>query len=389
LELINNWSIFVVTINYIQKLTMNYDRTKPYNNLPFLPPDENFMEDVEILKALIGANRELAKVNGQLEKLPNSKMLVNTLSLQEAKASSQIENIFTTNDELYRAISTDEKLPKIDPSTKEVLRYREAIWTGFDTLSKDGHISKNMIIDIFQKIKKTEQRIRPVSTLTIIKRGDSELRPGEVVYTPPRGEGVLEPFIDNLISYLNTDDSTDPLIKMAVAHYQFESIHPFSDGNGRVGRILNLLYLVQSGLLSEPNLYLSRQIIASKDEYYFQLGAVRQFNSFKNWVLYMLGVIERTSIQTTNMVHSILNQMDATLEYGKQKLNWYSKEVNEMLFTQPYSKAEHLSKIINKSSPTTVRKYFNDLIDVQIVQPTKNWKDVYYINNDLVQILEG
>jgi Fic family protein len=368
---------------------MAYDRNQPYNDLPQLPPAEDLMEDIDILKALISANRELAKVNGQLEKLPNSTMLINTLGLQEAKASSQIENIHSSDDELYRAISTDDKLPKIDANTKEVLRYREALWTGFNDLKKEGQVSQRMILDIFQKIKKTEEGIRMPATRTIIRRGDSDLRPGEVVYTPPRGTALLEGLLANLIEYLNTDDGVDPLIKMAISHYQFESIHPFSDGNGRTGRILNLLYLVQAGLLSEPNLYLSRQIIASKDDYYNHLGGVRQFNSFKKWVLYMLDVVEKTSQQTSYMVDDIIDQMEATLEYGKETLDWYSKEVNEILYTQPYSKLEHLAGVLNRTAPNTLRKYMKELIDSKIVWQTQNWKEVYYMNNDLIRILEN
>ena len=367
---------------------MTYDRNQPYNDLPPLPPKEDLMADVDILKALIAANRELARVNGQLERLPNATMLINTLSLQEAKASSQIENIFTTNDELYRAISTTGKLPKIDQHTKEVLRYREALWTGFNELKQEGNISAGIIIDIFQKIKKTNEGLRAPASQTVIRRGDSDLRPGEIVYTPPRGTAILEELLANLIAYLNKKDEVDPLIKMAVSHYQFESIHPFADGNGRTGRILNLLYLVQAGLLSEPNLYLSRQIIATKDEYYSQLAGVRQANSFKKWVLYMLGIVERTSRQTSFMVDDILSQMEATLQYGKDRFSWYTKEVNEMLFTQPYSKLEHLAVVLHRSSRTTVRKYMNELVDAKIVWPTQNWKEVYYINKDLLNILE-
>jgi len=368
---------------------MAYDRFNPYNELPQLPPAQEFNEDPVILKKLVSASRALAKVDGQIEKLPNPKMLINTIGLQEAKTSTEIENIFTTDDELYRAISSDKKLPKIDSSTKEVLRYKEALWTGYNNLAVTGKFDVPMIIDIMQKIKKTNEGIRPSQALTVIKRGQSELRPGEVVYTPPRGKGVLEPMLKNLVEYLNSDDKTDPLVKMAIAHYQFESIHPFSDGNGRTGRIINLLYLVNSGLLSSPALYLSKQIIASKDAYYYQLGAVRQNNDFTRWVLYMLDVVEKTSLHIAGIVQEILDQMDATLEYGKSNMKWYNKEINEVLFTQPYTKWESLATAMNKKARNTMKKYISELVRHKILRPQKEWKETYYVNNELVKILEG
>lgn len=281
-------------------------------------------------------------------------------------------------------------MDKIQPTTKEVLRYREALWAGYEHLKQNNSIDLNLIIDIFHAIKNTNEGIRPPQAQTVIKRGDNELRPGAVIYTPPpRGEGILEPMLDNLIDYLNKQDDTDPLIKMAIAHYQFESIHPFRDGNGRTGRIINLLYLVNQGLLTAPTQYMSKYIIANKDKYYHELGAVRQNQDFTHWVLYMLEAVEQTSIQTGQLITNILEQMEATLEYGKSKLNWYSKEINELLFTQPYTRNHHIATLLKRSSRTTITKYLNELVATKIVRPQKQGAEVYYVNDDLINILEN
>ena len=370
-------------------MLMPYDRVKPYNQLPLLPPANEINENPQVLKALVRASRALAKVDGHSSKLPNPLMLINTIALQEAKTSTEIENIFTTEDELYRAISSNIKLDKISPATKEVLRYREALWAGYRHLQASNTLDTNLILDIFQAIKKTNENIRPPQAQVVIKRGNSNIRPGEVVYTPPRGNNILQPMLDNLVWYLNNEDDTDPLIKMAIAHYQFESIHPFRDGNGRTGRVINLLYLVQEGLLTAPTLYMSKHIIATKDEYYYQLGAVRQNQDFTNWVLYMLHAVEQTSIHSGQLIDSILNQMDETLAYGKSKLKWYTKEINELIFTQPYTRSENLAKILGRTSRTTVTKYLGELVAAQILRPQKDGKFIFYVNDDLVRLLDS
>ncbi|MDO8898914.1 MAG: Fic/DOC family N-terminal domain-containing protein, partial [Bacteroidales bacterium] len=255
-----------------------FDRNLPYNDLPFLPPKKNIENNPAILKRLVTASRALATVNGSLNRLPNPLMLINTLALQEAKASTEIENIFTTEDELYKAISESYKDEKIDPATKEVIKYREALWAGYNELQIKQQIDAPLIQRIFSKIKETSAVYRPPQAQVVIKRGGSEFRSGEVIYTPPRAPGLIETLMDNLFDYLNDDEKhpADPLLKMCVAHYQFEAIHPFQDGNGRSGRILNLLYLFNKGLLNQPVLYMSKYIIQNKEDYYFRLSAVTQ-----------------------------------------------------------------------------------------------------------------
>ncbi len=367
-----------------------FDRNKPYNQLPLLPPPDEVIDN-EILLRWGYASRALAQLNRNILRLPNPNMLVNTITLQEAQSSSAIENIFTTEDELYKAVSDSVKEEDASPNTREVLRYREALWTGYYDIKKKGKVDQDSIIKVYQQVKDTRQGIRAPQSQVVIKRGQSELRAGEVIFTPPRGKGVIESKMENLIHYLNDHEtySTDPLLKMAIAHYQFEVIHPFSDGNGRTGRILNLLYLVNQDLLSHPVLYLSKYIIENKDDYYYNLGAVTQRKSWKNWIMYMLNAVEQTSKHTNQIIDEIIDQMKATLEYAREELRWYNKEINEALFTQPYVKPKIIGDISGKTSRTTLTKYMSDLTLLGILTPKQDGKEVYYINTDLVRILEG
>ena len=366
-----------------------FDRTQPFNELPLLPPAPEVI-DKEVLLSWGMASRTLAELNKNILRLPNPTMLINTISLQEARSSSEIENIFTTEDELYKAISDSINEGHANPNTKEVLRYREALWEGYHTIEKKGRIDLESIEKIFQQVKNTNETIRPPQSQVVIKRGNSELRPGEIIYTPPRGVGVVEAKMKNLIDYINNDsDGVDPLIKMAIAHYQFEAIHPFSDGNGRTGRILNLLYLVNKELLHLPVLYLSKYIIENKDDYYYTLEAVTQRDAWKPWIIYILKGVEQTARQTNNTIDEIVSQMQATFDYAKMELKWYSKEVNEALFAQPYIRPATIGKLLDRTSRTTITKYLNDLIRLKIVSAKKDGKEVYYINNDLLRILGG
>jgi Fic family protein len=370
---------------------MVYDRTQPFNNLPPLPPTKDLEEDVEVMKKLVTASRELATVNSSIHRLPNPTMLINTIALQEAQVSTAIENIFTTEDELYKAVSETVKEEHIKPATKEVLRYREALWEGYNVIQNKGIIDADSIILIFRQIKNSAFGFRSPQTLTVIRRGQSEFRSGEVIYTPPRGAGIIENKINNLTEYLNDNNKyqTDPLIKMCIAHYQFEAIHPFADGNGRTGRILNLLFLVNKNLLALPILYLSKYIMSNKDDYYYFLSRVTQSQAWKPWVLFMLDAVEKTAALTNQLIVSIINQMEATLAHGKSKIKWYSKEVNEVIFSQPYIKPKLIGELLGVTSRTTLTKYFNELVDAKILTAKKEGKEVYYINDDLVQILKG
>ena len=370
---------------------MLYDRNHPFNDLPLLPPPPHLEKDIDIWKKLVSASRSLASVNNSVLRLPNPYMLVNTIALQEAKTSTAIENIFTTEDELYRAVSDVVKEDNANAATKEVLRYREALWEGYYLINSKNIIDIECVLNIFRQVKNSTAGIRSPQSQTTIKRGQSEFRPGEIVYTPPRGAGLIEKLMDNLLEYLNDDQKypTDPLLKMCIAHYQFEAIHPFQDGNGRTGRILNLLYLVNKGLLSQPTLYLSKYIIVNKEDYYYNIGAVTQRALWKEWILYMLDGIEKTSILTEHLINEILSQMNATLEYGKSKLKWYSKEINEVIFSQPYSKPSILGQFVDRLSRVTLSRYMNELVSQKILSYQKDGKNVYYLNDDLIRILKG
>jgi Fic family protein len=372
-------------------IKQKFDRSIPFNDLPLLPPSVEMDDDIDILKKLVSASRALASVNMNVMRLPNPYMLVNTIALQEAKSSTEIENIFTTEDELYKAVSDNKSEEKANAAVKEVLRYREALWAGYHTLKETKILNLQSVLSIFRQIKNTTSGIRPPQANVVIKRGQSELRPGEIIYTPPRGNDVVERLMDNLLSYLNDDDDfpSDPLIKMCVAHYQFEAIHPFQDGNGRTGRIINLIYLVQTGLLNQPILYLSKYIIVNKSDYYYNLGAVTQLGSWKKWILFMLDAVENTSALTNNLINDILEQMNLTLNYGKAKIKWYTKEINEAIFSQPYIKPKIIGNVLGRSSRTTLSKLMEELVAAKILTPKKDGSEVYYLNDDLIRILAG
>ncbi len=367
---------------------VKYDRNLPFNELPLLPPSDKIL-DTEVLLKWGKASRALAELNRNVLRLPNPLMLINTLALQEAKSSTEIENIFTTEDDLYKAISETVKEEQASGNIKEVLRYRESLWAGYKTIKKSGKVDEKTIIQIFKQIKNLSQGFRPAQSMVVIKRGNSELRPGETIYTPPRGKGVIEAKMKNFLEYLNDHEKypTDPLIKMAVAHYQFEAIHPFIDGNGRTGRVLNLLYLVNEKLLEQPVLYLSKYIIDHKEDYYHLLAGVTQRQAWKPWLIYMLDAVEQSSIYSNRIIDEILAQMNSTLLHGKKNIKNYNKELNELLFSQPYIKAKKVGEFLSKTSRTTISKYMNDLVKHGILITKTDGKEVYYINHDLVRIL--
>lgn len=363
-----------------------YDRNKPYNSLPLLPPDDDSIEKKEVFKALINANKALAELKGIAKKLPNQSMLVNTIALREAKASTEIENIFTTDDELYKALTISEYGDK--GNVKEVLRYRQALWKGYNHIVKNQALTTETLIDIYQEIKQLTDGIRPPQTETVIlKRGSGQLR-GEVVYTPPRGTQVIHQKLNNLIEYINDDSKYphDPLLKIAISHYQFEAIHPFRDGNGRAGRILSILLMVQKHLLEVPILYLSAYIIKEKEEYYELLKNVTVLRRWDPWILYILKAIEETSQYTINKIEEIDRLFSRTTELINEKHPSIRKEFIEKLFEQPYISPKKLLDN-NIKSLNTAKKYLQQLEDIGILAAEKIGKEVVYLNIDLYNIL--
>ena len=362
-----------------------FDKNIPYNDLPLLPPNAD-IETKEILRKTISAGRALAQLNGTLKNLPNPTLFLDTIYLQEAKASSEVENIITTNDELYKSLVADRKVK--NSATKEVLSYKEALWLGLEQLKKKPFITTNLCISIVQCIKQNTASIRvtPGTTLSNTK--------GEVIYTPPSGEAVIHEKLANLEKFINEDEGIersrgiDPLIKMALMHYQFEAIHPFADGNGRTGRILLLLYLKLSGLLETPAIYLSEYIIKNKADYYKSLRSVTEKNDWENYILYMLDMIEETSNRGLERLGKIAKAIEKTAEEIKTKLpKVYSKDLVEILFRLPYSKRQHLVDE-NIGSLKTVGNYLNILENNGVLKSVKVGKEKLYLNERLLKILE-
>ncbi|HBK82029.1 MAG TPA: addiction module protein [Flavobacterium sp.] len=357
-----------------------FNREIPYNDLPLLPPKAD-IETKEILRKTISAGRALAQLNGTLLNLPNPTLFLDTIYLQEAKASSEVENIITTNDELYKSLVADKKVE--NSATKEVLSYKEALWLGLEQLKKKPFITTNLCISIVQCIKQNTASIRvtPGTTLSNTK--------GEVIYTPPSGENVIREKLANLEKFINEDEKNDPLIKMALMHYQFEAIHPFADGNGRTGRILLLLYLKLSGLLDTPAIYLSEYIIKNKADYYKSLRSVTENNDWENYILYMLDMIEETTNKGLERLNKITTTMDKTADEIKNKLpKIYSKDLVEILFRLPYTKRQHLIDE-NIGNPKTVGNYLQTLEKNGFLKSVKVGKEKLYLNERLLKILEG
>jgi len=366
---------------------INPDRTKPWNKLPDLPPPNEKFENIDIFKKLVNARAALAELNGRVIAIPNPAMLISTISLQEAKSSTEIENIFTTNDELFKATSTSESL--YNGPAKEVVSYRKALWKGYREIKKNSKIDRDFLLNIFQKITNSRQGIRHSSTPTIIRKGGSTIGAGKVVYTPPRGEGIIEKKLDNLFEFLNNDKEypIDPLLKMAIAHYQFEAIHPFSDGNGRTGRIINIVYLVAKGLLDLPVLYLSSSIIENKSEYYERLGGVSQRADWKGWIIYILNAVEITARNSLAKVNDILELMEATKQrILKENKNLHSDKLLEAIFYHPYSTVNVLVK--NKvGAEKTIRKRLNILSEMGIMEKKTQTGNHIYVNTELYNLL--
>ncbi|RFC55666.1 Fic family protein [Brumimicrobium aurantiacum] len=357
-----------------------FNKSTPYNNLPLLPPKVE-LETKEILTKTIKASRALAHLNGAIRNLPNPSLFLDTLHLQEAKASSEIENIITTNDDLYKAAVADKKFDNL--ATKEVISYKEAIWLGFKRLEKKPFITTNLCIELVQCIKQNTASIRstPGTTLSNTK--------GDVIYTPPSGEQVIKEKMANLEAFINENDSIDPLIKMAISHYQFEAIHPFSDGNGRTGRIILLLQLKLEQLLDIPALFLSEYIIEHKDKYYKGLKAVTEKNDWSEFILFMLDMVEKTAIKGLHRLESIIELMETTGKEIKEKLpKVYSKDLVEVIFKLPYTKRQNLIEV-DLGTPKTVGNYLMELEKEGFLKSVRVGKEKLYLNQKLMNILEN
>lgn len=359
---------------------MAYHSEKPFNDLPSLPPKAE-IETVEILKKTILASRALSELKGAITNLPNPTLFIDTIYLQEAQASSAIENIITTQDELFKASIADKKIE--NSATKEVIHYKDALWYGFQQLNKRQVLNTNLFISIMQIIKENQSGIRntPGTKLT-------NPTTGQIIYTPPEGEDIIREKLKDLEDFIHSEDDIDPLIKLALIHYQFEAIHPFVDGNGRTGRIIILLYLKLTGLLDLPALYMSEYIITHKQDYYLSLKRVTEKGDWKSWTLYMLDMVEDTATKGRKQIASIERLMRTMSERIQKELpKLYSKDLMEVLFKLPYTKRIFLEQA-GLGNLKTAGSYLNELEKAGILKSEMVGKEKLYLNTELMQILK-
>ncbi len=353
----------------------------PYHKLEKLPPLRDKVETIKILRQTNQATAALAELKGIAKTIPNQAMLINAIVLQEAKDSSEIENIITTQDELYQALTVNKT--NISPETKEVVNYRKAIFYGFELVNKQGFLRVNDIVDIQQILINNNAGIR--STPGTVLKNDTT---GEIVYTPPQDKSEILELLSNFIIHFNKESYLSPLINLAILHYQFESIHPFYDGNGRTGRILNILYLIINQLIDVPILYLSSYIIANKPEYYKLLNKTNQTNEWEDWIIFMLKAIEETSKTTINKITNIKQLLDLTIiNVQAEAPKIYRKELVELLFEQPYSKIEFVTNRLGVERKAASR-YLKELESLGILESKKIGREILYINKKLIEILK-
>ncbi|MFT4755620.1 MAG: Fic family protein [Vicingaceae bacterium] len=370
---------------------MHYDRNIPHNKLPYLPPPENKVINTKILQKWGIARAALAKLDGITNTLEDPQIMVNTIALQEAKDSSKIENIVTTTDALYEAIALSSTEMKSE-AIKEVLRYRESLMEGISLTQNKGKLDKDILIRLFQIIKGSTAGVRTDLQEVYLKTGGTGERANERVYTPPLGTVIINEKLNNLIEYLNNDEkhNYDSLIKMVIAHYQFEAIHPFIDGNGRTGRVANVLYLVNKGILKYPVAYFSRYISQHKDDYQFHIKGVTERQDWESWILFMLDAVESTANYTIAKIEQINSFKEKVIQYVREKDPKLSKEYVEAIFTQPYIKSVHLSDNIKYEvkNRKTATKILDKLVQLGALDPPKKiGREIVYINSTLINIL--
>jgi Fic family protein len=351
--------------------------------LEFLPVKVD-VESKAVLRKTAMANKALAELKGVIGTIPNEKILLETLALREARESSAIENIISTFDEVYQSNLFSNQYAS--PEAKEVHQYAKALIEGFNLVKKYGILSNNHILQIQQIVEQNNAGYRKLPGTKLLND-----KPGEIVYTPPQGHDSIVALMNNLEVFINDDKimDVDPLIKMAIVHHQFESIHPFYDGNGRTGRIVNILYLVQKKLLHLPILYLSKYIIKNKSDYYRLLQEVRVNNSWEDWIIYMLDGIEKTAIETIILINSIKQLMQ---EYKtlirSQYPKMYSQDLLNNLFKYPYTKIEYIQSDLEISRNTAIR-YLEELVKSNILVKHKIGRENFYENRELFKLLSG
>lgn len=346
--------------------------------LHYLPPTENLETD-RVLRMLARVHRALAELKGFSDTIPNKNILINAILIKEAKDSSEIENIITTYDELYKSMSRENYS---NPAAKEVANYRVALWHGYQIVKNRQLLTTSMILEIQELIESNRAGIRKLpGTVLVDGRGD-------VIYTPPASEREIIDLLTNLEKYINeNDDDADELVKLAVIHYQFEAIHPFYDGNGRTGRIINVLYLVLKGLLDSPILYLSKYIVRNKLDYYRYLRDVTEHENWEEWILFMLTGIEETAIETLARIKQINDLLDSTASEIKNQLpKIYSRELVELLFYEFYTKTKYIEQGLHVTRKTAAG-YLSSLEAIGVLSSEKVGRERIYLNKKLFAIV--
>ncbi len=351
---------------------------KPWNQLPPLPPAAE-LETKAVLKQCITARAALAELKQAAELIPNQTMLINTLPLLEAKDSSEIENIVTTADQLFQYAQGGDNLA--NAATKEALRYRTALYLGYQSLAARP-LCTATAVDVCRTIKAADLDIRRTPGTQLIND-----RTGEVIYTPPEGEACLRDLLANWERFLHNQTELDPLVRMAVGHYQFEAIHPFADGNGRTGRVLNILYLIQAELLTLPILYLSRHIIAHKADYYRLLLDTTRTGNLEPWIIFMLQAVEETAKWTTAKIAAIRTLVEHTTAHVRERLpKIYTRELVDVIFEQPYCRIGNLVEkdIAQRQSAS---RYLKELTAIGVLREVQAGKEKLFIHPKLMQLL--
>jgi Fic family protein len=361
----------------INMTVLRWQADRPYNELPPLPPTQD-VETRAVLKQCITARAALAELKQATGLIPNQSMLISLLPLLEARASSEIENIVTTTDELFRHVGND---AQADAATKEALRYSRALFDGFKAL-KQNPLNTRTAEQVCTTIKGVEMSVRRIPGTKLKKDGT-----GEIIYTPPDGEALLREMLANWESYLHNETEIDPLIRMAIGHYQFEAIHPFTDGNGRTGRILNSLFLIEEGLLGLPVLYLSRYIIQNKADYYNLLLQVTRDQDWEPWLLYIIKGVEKTAVWTTEKITAIRALFDHTSEHIRTRApKLYSHELVSLLFEMPYCRISSLTKT-GIAKRQTASLYLKQLIEIGVLAEVEAGKEKLFIHPKLMRML--
>lgn len=347
-----------------------------------LPYNMDF-ETIKVLKAVAKAHRALAELKGLAQSIPNQDILINTLTFQEALDSSEVESIVTTHDELYKSSVGIEK--DISPASKEVHRYAEALRKGFEIVDETEILTVNNILQVQQILEQNEAGLRTAPGTKLVND-----QTGDTVYEPPQHAQEIIELMANLEKFINDNKMSDldPLIKMAIIHFQFESIHPFYDGNGRTGRIINILYLVLQDLLDIPILYLSRYIIRNKADYYRLLQKVRDENEWEEWLLFIIDSVERISLETQLLLWAIKAEMQEMKNRLRSNYKFYSQDLLNHLFKYPYTKIEFVQQAIGVSRPTA-SQYLNKLSEDGVLHCVQQGRNKYYVNPSLMKTLQS